>query len=183
MNNFKFIETGFEGLWVIEPQVFGDERGFFMETYNKEEFSKKGIPTEFVQDNHSRSQKGVLRALHFQKKYPQGKLVRVGQGKVWDVAVDLRKNSKTYGKWHGVELSAENKKMYYISPGFAHGFVALEDNTDFLYKCTELYYPEDEAGIIWNDPDLAIKWPVDFEPILSDKDKAFFKFKEVNFAY
>lgn len=183
MKNFKFIETGFDGLWVIEPEVFGDERGFFMESYKKTEFVEKGITTEFVQDNHSRSQKGVLRALHFQKEYPQGKLIRVARGKAWDVAVDLRKSSATYGKWYGVELSDENKKMFYLPPGFAHGFVALEDQTDFLYKCTEIYRPEDEAGIIWNDSDLDIKWPIDFEPILSEKDKSFPKFKDLNFSY
>ncbi len=179
MDNFNFVETGFDGLWVIEPKVYGDDRGFFMETYNKVEFSAKGIPTEFVQDNHSKSQKGVMRALHFQKKYPQGKLVRVTKGSVWDVGVDMRKDSKTYGQWYGVEISAENKKMFYLPPGFAHGFVALEDDTEFLYKCTEVYHPEDEGGIIWNDPDLNIKWPIDFEPILSDKDKEHPKFTSV----
>lgn len=183
MDNFNFIATGFEGLWVIEPKVYGDERGFFMETYNKNEFTAKGVPVEFVQDNHSKSQKGVMRALHFQREFPQGKLVRVTKGRVWDVAVDLRKNSKTYGKWYGVEISEENKKMFYLPPGFAHGFVALEDGTEFLYKCTEVYHPEDEGGIIWNDPDLDIKWPIDFEPQLSEKDTKHPQFKDLNFNY
>ena len=183
MDNFNFIATGFEGLWVIEPKVYGDDRGFFMEVYNKEEFMKNGVNVEFIQDNHSKSQKGVMRALHFQKKYPQGKLIRVAQGKVYDVVVDLRKDSATYGQWHGVELSAENRKMIYLPVGFAHGFVALEDNTEFLYKCTEVYHPEDEGGIIWNDPDLNIKWPIDFEPILSEKDAKHPQFKDLDFHY
>lgn len=161
MGKFRFIETGFEGLYLIEPTVFGDERGFFMEFYNKRDFLEAGIDVEFVQDNHSRSRKGVLRGMHFQKKHPQGKLVRVVRGAVFDAVIDIRKDSPTFGKWYGVELSEENKRMLYIPPGFAHGFLALTDIVDFMYKCTDFYYPDDEGGIIWNDPDVGINWPLE----------------------
>ena len=174
MGKFRFIETGFEGLYVIEPKVFGDERGFFMEFYNKREFQEAGIDVEFVQDNHSRSRKGVLRGMHFQKKHPQGKLVRVTRGAVFDAVIDIRKDSPTFGKWYGVELSEENKRMLYVPPGFAHGFLALTDIVDFMYKCTDFYYPDDEGGIIWNDPDVGIEWPLERvgnELIVSEKDK------------
>ena len=148
MSKFKKIETGIEGLYIIEPTVFGDNRGFFLETYNKKEFEEIGITDEFVQDNHSKSKKGVLRGLHFQTQHSQGKLVRAIKGSVYDVAVDLRKDSKTFGKWFGVELNAENKKMLYIPENFAHGFLTLEDETEFMYKCTNFYHPEYDSGII-----------------------------------
>ena len=148
-----------EGLMVIEPTVHGDERGYFMETYNKNDLHDAGLDAEFVQDNQSRSVKGVLRGLHFQISHPQGKLVRVIKGRVFDVAVDLRKGSATYGKWHGVELSEENRKQFYIPEGFAHGFVVLSDIAEFCYKCTDFYHPGDEGGLAWNDPEIAIEWP------------------------
>lgn len=150
---------GIEGLCVIEPAVHGDARGYFIETYNQKDFQEAGLNMEFVQDNQSSSTKGVLRGLHFQKEYPQGKLVRVIKGSVFDVAVDLRNNSNTYGKWYGIELTAENKKQFYIPEGFAHGFLVLSDFAEFCYKCTDFYHPNDEGGLAWNDPELAIKWP------------------------
>lgn len=173
MGKFKFIETGIEGLYIIEPTVFGDNRGYFMETYNFKDFKEAGLDMIFVQDNQSKSKRGVLRGLHFQYKHPQGKLVRVTKGEVFDVAVDLRKNSKTYGKWYGVILSEENKRQFYIPEGFAHGFLVLSEEAEFVYKCTDYYHPEDEGGIIWNDPDININWPLDKveEVILSEKDK------------
>lgn len=157
-----------EGLYVIEPKVFGDQRGYFMETYNQRDFQQAGLTMEFVQDNQSSSVKGVLRGLHFQKKHPQGKLVRVVSGEVFDVAVDIRPGSKTYGKWHGVRLSAENKKQFYIPPGFAHGFLVLSDRAEFCYKCTDFYHPEDEDGLLWNDPAIGIQWPGVEDEQLSD---------------
>ena len=168
---FNFNKTEIEGVYVIEPKVFGDERGFFMETYKQSDFEQAGLKYNFIQDNQSRSHKGVLRGLHYQKNFPQAKLVRVIQGEVFDVAVDLRKNSPTYGKWVGVLLSAENKKMFMIPRGFAHGFLVLSDTAEFVYKCDELYHPEDEGGIMWNDPDVNVKWPLNEEPSLSEKDK------------
>jgi len=179
---FKFQKTDLEDVYVIEPEVFGDQRGFFMETYNKEEFKKHGISVDFVQDNHSKSKKGVLRGLHFQKKYPQGKLVRVIKGRVYDVAVDLRKSSKTFGKWFGIELSAENKKMFWVPGGFAHGFVTLEDDTEFVYKCDQFYHPEDEGGLIWNDPELKIDWLIK-NPTLLEKDQELPTLKKLNFFF
>lgn len=177
MSKFKRVETGIEDLIVIEPTVFGDNRGFFMESYSKKDFAEIGMNVEFVQDNHSKSKKGVLRGLHFQTKYVQGKLVRVTAGAVLDVAVDLRKDSPTFGKHFLVELTADNKKMFYIPPGFAHGFLTLEDNTEFQYKCTDYYAPEFDSGVLWNDSDIGIDW--NFEKyglsaddiLLSDKDK------------
>ena len=148
-----------EGLYVIEPTVFRDERGYFMETYNQNDFKEAGLNMVFVQDNQSMSVKGVLRGLHFQKQYPQGKLVRAVRGTVFDVAVDLRTHSETYGKWYGVELSAENKKQFYIPEGFAHGFLVLSDEAEFAYKCTDFYHPNDEGGMAWNDPEIGIEWP------------------------
>ena len=148
-----------EGLCVIEPTVHGDERGYFMETYNQKDMEEAGLNMNFVQDNQSCSTKGVLRGLHFQLKYPQGKLVRVVKGRVFDVAVDLRKGSKTFGKWYGVELTEENKKQFYIPEGFAHGFLVLSDIAEFCYKCTDFYHPNDEGGLAWNDPKMGIKWP------------------------
>lgn len=166
-----FTKTEIEGVYIIEPKVFGDNRGYFMETYNENEFRANGLDYTFVQDNQSKSKKGVLRGLHFQKTHPQAKLVRVLEGEVLDVAVDLRKGSETYGKWVGVVLSEENKRMFMIPRGFAHGFVVLSDSATFAYKCDEFYHPEDEGGIAWNDPDVGIDWQYEGEPILSEKDK------------
>lgn len=158
MSKIKVTRCEIEGLCVIEPTVFGDERGYFMETYNQNDFKEEGLNMVFVQDNQSMSTKGVLRGLHFQKQYPQGKLVRAVRGTVFDVAVDLRSDSKTYGKWFGVELSAENKKQFYIPEGFAHGFIVLSDEAEFAYKCTDFYHPGDEGGLAWNDPEIGIDW-------------------------
>ncbi len=173
MGKFNFIKTHIKDLVIVEPKIFGDNRGYFMETYNYKEFSDNGLDMEFVQDNQSKSKKGVLRGLHFQKKNPQGKLVRVIKGEVYDVAVDLRKNSDTYGKSYGILLSDENKKQFYVPEGFAHGFLVLSDEAEFVYKCTRLYDPTDEGGIMWNDPDVNIEWPIseDMEILLSEKDK------------
>ncbi|MEG2437072.1 MAG: dTDP-4-dehydrorhamnose 3,5-epimerase [Cetobacterium sp.] len=177
MSKFKRVETGIKDLIVIEPTVFGDNRGFFMESYSKKDFSEIGLDMEFVQDNHSKSKKGVLRGLHFQTEHVQGKLVRVTAGSVLDVAVDLRQGSETFGKYFLAELTAENKKMFYIPPGFAHGFLTLEDNTEFLYKCTDYYAPEFDSGVLWNDPDIGIEWNFEKynmsaeEILLSEKDK------------
>lgn len=150
---------GIKGLCVIAPAVHGDARGYFMETYNQRDMEENGLNMVFVQDNQSRSTKGVLRGLHFQKQFPQGKLVRVISGTVFDVAVDLRSGSETFGKWFGVELTAENKKQFYIPEGFAHGFLVLSDTAEFCYKCTDFYRPEDEGGLAWNDPKIGIAWP------------------------
>jgi len=171
MGQFIFKETKIEGVFIIEPKVFGDERGYFMETYNKLDFEKAGIDCTFVQDNQSMSKKGVLRGLHFQKTYPQAKLVRVTKGSVFDVAVDLRPDSSTWGKYVGVELSAEKKNQIFIPKGFAHGFLVLSDVAEFTYMCDEYYHPEDEGGIAWNDPTVGIEWPeIDCEISLSQKD-------------
>ena len=159
MGQIKVTKCDIEGLYIIEPAVHGDNRGYFTETYNKRDMAEAGLNMEFVQDNQSMSVKGVLRGLHFQKEFPQGKLVRVIKGKVFDVAVDLRENSKTYGKWFGVELSQENKKQFYISEGFAHGFLVLSDTAEFCYKVTDFYHPGDEGGLAWNDPAIGITWP------------------------
>jgi dTDP-4-dehydrorhamnose 3,5-epimerase len=182
MGKFKFIKTSINDVYIIEPTIFGDERGYFMETYHEKEFKDAGIDVKFVQDNQSKSKKGVLRGLHFQYTNPQGKLVRVIKGKVFDVAVDLRKNSSTYGKWEGVILSEENKKQFYVPEGFAHGFLVLSDEAEFTYKCTNFYDADDEGGILWNDPDIGIEWPSDniAEVILSDKDKKSKTMKESN---
>ncbi|MGL5099570.1 MAG: dTDP-4-dehydrorhamnose 3,5-epimerase [Fusobacteriaceae bacterium] len=184
MSKFKIIDTGIEGLVVIEPTVFGDDRGFFMESYSRKDFIEIGINHEFVQDNHSKSKKGVLRGLHFQTEHAQGKLVRVVSGSVYDVAVDLRKDSVTFGKWYGVLLTATNKTQFYIPPGFAHGFLTLEDNTEFLYKCTEYYAPEFDSGVLWNDTDIGVDWQLEkyglteSELMLSAKDKIQQTFKQ-----
>ena len=159
MGQIKVTKCLIEGLYIIEPTVHGDSRGYFMETYSQRDMMEAGLDMEFVQDNQSMSAKGVLRGLHFQKQYPQGKLVRVIKGRVFDVAVDLRANSATYGKWYGVELTEENKKQFYISPGFAHGFLVLSDTAEFCYKCTDFYHPGDEGGLAWNDPAIGIQWP------------------------
>lgn len=159
MGQIKVTKCDIEGLCVIESTVHGDDRGYFMETYNLNDMKEAGLDMVFVQDNQSMSTKGVLRGLHYQKEYPQGKLVRVIKGTVFDVAVDLRRDSKTYGKWYGVELSEENKKQFYIPEGFAHGFLVLSDEAEFCYKVTDFYHPGDEGGLAWNDPEIGIKWP------------------------
>lgn len=177
MGKFTRIETGMEGLCILEPTVFGDDRGFFFESYSKKDFEEVGIPFEFVQDNHSKSKKGVLRGMHFQYENTQDKLVRVVAGSVYDVVVDLRKDSATFGKWFGVVLSAQNKRQFFVPKGFAHGFLTLEDNTEFLYKCTDYYAPQYDSGILWNDEDVAVDWRLDEfgiseeELTLSEKDK------------
>lgn len=160
MGQIKVTKLPIEGLYIIEPAVHGDSRGYFMETYNKRDMEEVGLNMNFVQDNQSMSIKGVLRGLHFQKQYPQGKLVRVIKGKVFDVAVDIRKGSKTYGKWYGIELTEENKKQFYISEGFAHGFLVLSDTAEFCYKVTDFYHAGDEGGLAWNDPKIGIDWGV-----------------------
>ena len=159
MAKFEFIKNEIEGLVVVKPTVFGDDRGFFMETYHKDEFAAAGIDREFVQDNHSKSSKGVLRGLHFQTENTQGKLVRVIKGEVFDVAVDCRPNSKTFGQWYGVTLSDENKMQFYVPEGFAHGFLVLSDTAEFCYKCDDFYHANDEGGLAWNDPEIGIEWP------------------------
>lgn len=159
MNQIKVTKCPIQGLYVIEPAVHGDSRGYFMETYNQKDMHEYGLDMVFVQDNQSMSTKGVLRGLHFQKQYPQGKLVRVIKGRVFDVAVDLRSESETYGEWYGVELTEENKRQFYISEGFAHGFLVLSDIAEFCYKVTDFYHPGDEGGLAWNDPQIGIEWP------------------------
>ncbi|MPQ43964.1 dTDP-4-dehydrorhamnose 3,5-epimerase [Clostridium tarantellae] len=173
MGNFNFIKTKIKDLYIIEPKVFGDERGYFMESYNEKAFEEAGLTMKFVQDNESRSKKGVLRGLHFQTKHTQGKLVRVTEGQVYDVAVDLRKDSETFGQWEGVLLTSENKRQFYVPEGFAHGFLVLSDMATFNYKCTDFYAPEYDGGVLWNDLDIGIKWPLEEieEVILSEKDK------------
>ena len=172
MGNFTKIETGIEGLVVIDVKKYGDHRGYFKETYHHKAFEELGLFYNFVQENESYSKKNTLRGLHFQIKHPQGKLVRVVSGEVYDVAVDLRPGSATYGKWHGVHLSGENNRMFYVPEGFAHGFLVLSEDAVFTYKCTDYYHPEDEGGLLWNDPTLAIDWPVE-DPdslLISGKD-------------
>ena len=173
MGKIKVTPCEIEGLYVIVPTVFKDERGYFVETYNQNDMKEAGLDMVFVQDNQSMSVRGVLRGLHFQKQYPQGKLVRVVRGKVFDVAVDLRKDSKTYGKWFGVELSAENMKQFYIPEGFAHGFLVLSDVAEFCYKCTDFYHPGDEGGLLWNDEEIGVEWPLEegVDLIISEKDQ------------
>ena len=171
------VKTPIEGVLLIKPQVFGDERGYFVETWQKERYEAAGINLPFVQDNHSKSTKGILRGLHFQKQHPQGKLVMVSLGEVFDVAVDIRKGSPTFGKWFGAILNQENQNQLWIPPGMAHGFVVLSDVAHFHYKCTDFYHPGDEGSIRWNDPTIAIDWPYKEEPVLSAKDQIapFFK--------
>ncbi len=178
MGQIKVTKTDIDGLIIIEPTVHGDNRGYFMETYNENDMKEAGVDVRFVQDNQSMSKKGVLRGLHFQKQFPQGKLVRVIRGAVFDVALDLRKDSPTFGKWHGVELSAENKKQFYLPPGFAHGFLVLSDEAEFCYKATDFYHPNDEGGIAWNDPEIGVEWPEIDEILLSEKDKVNMTLKE-----
>ncbi len=181
MSKITLCQTTIKDLVVIEPTVFGDHRGYFLEAYNQEAFTAVGLTMHFVQDNESKSKRGVLRGLHFQTQHPQGKLVRVIIGEVYDVAVDLRAGSSTYGKWFGVTLSAENKKMFYVPEGFAHGFLVLSEEAVFAYKCTEFYHPEFDGGIRWNDPDIGIQWPLEGieSPLLSEKDMKLPMLKDV----
>ena len=183
MGKFKKIDTSIEGVCIIEPTVFGDNRGYFMETYSQKDFEELGLNYNFVQDNQSKSKKGVLRGLHFQKENSQAKLVRVIKGEVFDVAVDLRPGSETYGKWEGVRLSEENKKMFMIPRGFAHGFLVLSDEAEFTYKCDDIYNPNAEGGLAWNDPDVAINWPLENikedELLTSEKDAKWPSLKEI----
>ncbi len=181
---FTFIETKIPGVFIIQPQVFGDNRGYFMETYKKDQFAEHGIDNEFVQDNESSSTKGVLRGLHFQKTHTQGKLVRVTQGEVFDVAVDVRPNSVTFGQWVGVTLSSELKNMFWIPPGFAHGFLVISDTAEFVYKCTDVYDPSSEGGIPWNDCDIKVEWPkLDVDYKTSDKDMMHQTFAQQDFSW
>ncbi len=182
MSKFEFIKNEIEGLVVIKPTVFGDSRGFFLETFQKEEFKKAGIDKDFLQDNHSKSTKGVLRGLHFQTENTQGKLVRVIKGEVFDVAVDVRPNSKTFGKWYGLVLSEENKLQFYVPEGFAHGFLVMSDEAEFVYKCTDIYNPKAEGGIPYNDESIGINWPdIGCEFNLSEKDKLHKSFAQQDF--
>ncbi len=183
MGKFNFIKTPIQDLYVIEPTVYGDDRGYFMETYNEREFNENGLTMKFLQHNQSKSKKGVLRGLHFQKSKPQGKLCGVIDGSVYDVAVDLRGNSPTFLKWYGIELTGENKKQFYIPEGFAHGFLVLSESAIFSYKCTNLYDPNDESGIMWNDEKIGVKWPIKDEIILSERDKNNKTFDELGFKY
>ncbi len=185
MGNFNFIETKIKDLYIIEPKVFGDQRGYFMESYNAEHFREAGLTMTFVQDNESKSSKGVLRGLHFQTRYTQGKLVRVTKGEVFDVAVDLRKGSPTYGQWEGVILSEENKRQFYVPEGFAHGFLVLSDEAVFNYKCTDFYHPEYDSGLLWNDEEVNIQWPLDRVEnlLLSEKDKKQKRLKELDLPF
>ena len=183
VGNFIFNETEIKDVYTIDVKKYGDNRGYFMETYKKADFVKAGLTYDFVQDNQSKSKKGVLRGLHFQKTFPQAKLVRCIEGEVFDVAVDLRANSETYGKWVGVVVSAEKGNQFMIPRGFAHGFVVLSETATFCYKCDELYHPEDEGGIMWNDPEVGIKWPIDGDVILSEKDKCHKSLKEANIKF
>lgn len=185
MGNFKFIKTKIRDLYIIENNVFGDSRGYFMETYNKQQFEEAGLTMTFVQDNESKSTKGVLRGLHFQTQNTQGKLVRVTKGSVYDVAVDLRKESPTYGQWEGVVLSEENKKQFYVPEGFAHGFLVLSDEAVFNYKCTNLYSPQYDSGLLWNDPDVGVEWPLNGinEVLLSEKDKIQKRLKDLDVPF
>ena len=183
IGNFTFIETSIKDVYIIEPKKYGDNRGYFMETYKEIDFKNAGLGYNFVQDNQSKSKKGVLRGLHFQKTFPQAKLVRCIEGEVFDVCVDLRAGSPTYGKWEGVVLSAEKGNQFMIPRGFAHGFVVLSETATFCYKCDELYHPEDEGGIMWNDPEVGIEWPYKDEPLLSEKDKLHKSLKETNIKF
>ena len=171
MGQIRVTRPEIEGLCVIEPTVHGDERGYFMETYNQRDMREAGLDMVFVQDNQSMSRRGVLRGLHYQKRHPQGKLVRVISGTVFDVAVDLRRGSPTFGRWYGIELSAENKKQFYIPEGFAHGFLVRSETAEFCYKVTDFYHPDDEGGLMWNDPDIGIDWGDVSQVILNEKDK------------
>lgn len=179
----QIIDTSLDGVKILEPKVFGDERGFFLESWNQQAFADNELPTQFVQDNHSRSQQGVLRGLHYQIKNPQGKLVRVTQGEVFDVAVDMRKSSATFGQWVGVSLSESNRRQLWVPPGFAHGFYVVSASADFQYKCTDYYAPEHERSLLWNDPFVGVEWPVgpDNEPVLAAKDAAGLEFDQCDY--
>ncbi len=183
IGNFTFIETSIKDVYIIESKKYGDNRGYFMETYKESDFKEAGLDYSFVQDNQSKSKKGVLRGLHFQKHYPQAKLVRCIEGEVFDVAVDLRKGSATYGKWVGVVLSAEKGNQFMIPRGFAHGFLVLSEMATFCYKCDELYHPEDEGGIAWNDKDVGVDWPFTEGILLSEKDKKHPTLKEAGIEF
>ncbi len=184
MADIKVIKTSIEGLLIIEPRVFGDARGYFLETYNQEVFSQARLTMTFVQDNESKSKRGVLRGLHLQTKFSQGKLVRVISGAVYDVGVDLRKDSPTYGKYEGVVLSEENKRMFYVPEGFAHGFLVLSEEAVFTYKCTNFYHPEYDAGIIYNDPDIGVAWPTEgLQVLLSEKDQKLPTLKQAGYVF
>ena len=181
---FTFEKTKIPGVVIIQPKVFGDSRGYFMETYKKDDYATAGITREFVQDNESSSTKGVLRGLHFQKEHTQGKIVRVTHGEVFDVAVDVRPGSETYGQWVGVTLSSEKKNMLYVPEGFAHGFLVLSDTAEFVYKCTDVYDPSAEGGIPWNDPDINVEWPkLDVPYKTSEKDEKHESFKDQTFEW
>lgn len=183
VGNFAFIETPIKGVYEIEVKKYGDNRGYFMETYKESDFKQAGLSYTFIQDNQSKSKKGVLRGLHFQKAYLQAKLVRCIEGEVFDVCVDLRKGSPTYGKWYGVVLSAEKGNQFLIPRGFAHGFLVLSETATFCYKCDELYHPEDEGGIMWNDPEIGIEWPFTDDVLLSEKDKVHPLLKDSKFTF
>lgn len=181
----RVFTTPIEGLLVVEPKVFKDARGYFMESYHQREYAAAGIDVEFVQDNQARSVKGTLRGLHFQKKHPQAKLVRVLAGRVFDVAVDLRGDSKTFGRWHGELLDAENQRQLFVPAGFAHGYLVLTESAVFAYKCSDFYHAEDEGGLLWSDPDVGIRWPLEAvgEPLLSDKDRKLPGLKDLDFKF
>lgn len=183
MGKFKFIQTEVPGIVIIEPTVFGDDRGYFMETYHRDEFAAAGIEDAFVQDNQSMSHKGVLRGLHFQKSNTQGKLVRVISGRVFDVGVDVRPGSPMFGRWAAAELSSENKRQFYVPQGFAHGFLVLSETAEFTYKCTDVYTPSVEGGIRWDDPDIGIQWPLEGQPALSSKDAVLPFLKDMDFSF
>ena len=185
MDRFKIVETDFEGVYIIEPTVHSDNRGYFIKTFDDEEFKKKGIDLDFVQEDQSCSAKGVLRGLHFQISHPQAKLLRVLRGRIFDVGVDLRSDSKTYGKWIGVELSHENQRQFFLPRGFAHGFLSLEDNSIILYKVDDIHYPDDEGGLIYNDSDVNIDWPFDEVDniTMKEKDKTWKSLKELGDLY
>ncbi len=183
MSNFTFNETNIKGVFIIDLKTFKDSRGYFMETYRESDFFEAGLKYKFVQDNQSSSKKGVLRGLHFQKTYQQAKLVRVIKGEVFDVAVDLRRDSDSFGQWVGVFLSAENKRQLIIPRGFAHGFIVISTNAELIYKCDEFYHPEDEGGIIWNDPEIAIEWPKVGKIIISEKDQKLPFLSELKIAF
>lgn len=175
----EVVKTPIEGVLLIKPKVFGDNRGYFVETWQKKRYEEAGMDFSFVQDNHSKSTKGILRGLHFQNKHPQGKLVMVSLGEVFDVAVDIRKDSPTFGKWFGAVLSDKNQHQLWIPPGMAHGFVVLSDVAHFHYKCTDYYHPDDEGSIKWDDPEIGIDWPIDFEPLVSSKDDVAHSFNDL----
>ncbi|MDE6875129.1 MAG: dTDP-4-dehydrorhamnose 3,5-epimerase [Lachnospiraceae bacterium] len=185
MGRIKVTDCGIEGLYVIEPEVHEDARGYFVETYNYRDMQEKGLDMVFVQDNQSKSHKGVLRGMHFQMRHPQGKLVRVIRGRVFDAAVDLRRGSATYGKWYGVELSEENKKQFYVPAGFAHGYLVLSDEAEFCYKCTDFYHPGDEGGIPFDDPEVGIEWPFEkgMELMIAERDRNWERLSVSKFAF